>query len=73
LLVLSVKIEEVVETKKVRAYKERAAREEEITQINFGMSGAFSVTEAKTLGAIWASEELDPAVKVINLELVESK
>jgi len=35
---LSVKVEEVVETKKVRAYKERAAREEEIRKFRIEVS-----------------------------------
>jgi len=47
--------------------------EPHITQTNFGMSGAFSVAEAKALGAIWASEDLDSGVKIIDLELVEGK
>ncbi len=47
--------------------------EPHITQPNFGMSGAFSVAEAKALGAIWASENLDPAVKIVSLNLVEGK
>lgn len=42
-----------------------------ITRINFGMSGAFSVLEAEALGAVWASEEIQPGVKVVGLELFE--
>jgi len=44
-----------------------------ITQTNFQMAGAFSVSEAKALGAIWNGEELPSGVKIVGLELVEGK
>lgn len=42
-----------------------------ITQTNFGMSGAFSIMDAKILGALWASEDLDESVKLTKIELVK--
>jgi len=47
--------------------------EPHITQTNFGMSGAFTISEAKALGALWASEDIDPATKIIDLKLVDAK
>ena len=44
-----------------------------ITRPNFGMSGAFSVSEAKALGAIWASEDIEPTVKILSLDVLEGK
>jgi len=44
-----------------------------ITQTNFQMAGAFSVTEAEALGAIWNGEEIEPGVKVVSLDVLEGK
>ncbi len=44
--------------------------EPHITQPNFGMSGAFSIIEAKALGAIWANSELKTPLTIISLERV---
>lgn len=44
-----------------------------ITRPNFGMLGAFSVAEARALGAIWNSEEIQPGVKVVSMEVLERK
>jgi len=47
--------------------------EPHITQTNFQMAGAFSVSEAKALGAIWNGEEIEPGVKVVGLNVFEGK
>jgi len=47
--------------------------EPHITRVNFGMSGAFTVAEAKALGALWASEDIDQEVKIIALDTVKAE